>query len=111
MWNGRHLKKQMYGSPDYHTFVSYFWVFQMSTISCVFRPTALKLGCITNFDMLFLVMGIISTSPLCRGVATKESRDASGGRPSLLARTLLQNGAFLLLTWEPGDKNQTEPPF
>ena len=77
----------------------------------VFRPTALKLGCITNFDMLFLVMGIISTSPLCRGVATKESRDASGGRPSLLARTLLQNGAFLLLTWEPGDKNQTEPPF
>ena len=23
-------------------------------------PTALKLGCITNFDMLFLVMGFIS---------------------------------------------------
>ena len=26
---------------------------------CVW-PTALKLGCITNFDMLFLVMGFIS---------------------------------------------------
>ena len=27
--------------------------------ACVW-PTALKLGCITNFDMLFLVMGFIS---------------------------------------------------
>ena len=27
--------------------------------ACV-GPTALKLGCITNFDMLFLVMGFIS---------------------------------------------------
>ena len=26
---------------------------------CVW-PTALKLGCVTNFDMLFLVMGFIS---------------------------------------------------
>ena len=32
----------------------------MSTIpQCVF-PTALKLGCVTNFDMLSLVMGFIS---------------------------------------------------
>ena len=36
-----------------------FWVFQVSTISRVLL-TALKLGCITNFDMLFLVMGFIS---------------------------------------------------
>ena len=28
--------------------------------SAVFWPTALKLGCITNFDMLSLVMGFIS---------------------------------------------------
>ena len=45
--------------PDCH--VSYFWGFQMSTILRVFGlPTALKLGCLTNFDMLFLVMGFIS---------------------------------------------------
>ena len=31
----------------------------MSTIPCV-SPTALQLGCITNFDMFFLVMGFIS---------------------------------------------------
>ena len=31
----------------------------MSTIPRVW-PTALKLGCVTNFDMLFLVMGFIS---------------------------------------------------
>ena len=63
--NGRHLKnpkirdKGMTVSPPkpyYHTFVSYFQVFEMSTISRVW-PTALKLGCVTNFDMLFLVMG------------------------------------------------------
>ena len=50
-----------HGSTDYHTFVSYFWVFQMSIISraCVW-PAALKLRCSTNFDMLFLVMGFIS---------------------------------------------------
>ena len=29
--------------------------FKMSTIQCVW-PTALKLDCINNFDMLFLVM-------------------------------------------------------
>ena len=28
--------------------------------SAAFWPTALKLGCVTNFDMLFLVMGLIS---------------------------------------------------
>ena len=33
--------------------------FQMSAIPRVFGPTALKLGCITNSDMLFLVMGFI----------------------------------------------------
>ena len=38
---------------------SYFRVFQMSTISRVW-PTALKLGCITNLDMLFLVIEFIS---------------------------------------------------
>ena len=40
--------------------VSYFRVFQMPTIPRVVWPTALKLGCITNVDMLFLVMGFIS---------------------------------------------------
>ena len=40
--------------------VSYFRVFQMSAIPRVFWPTALKLGWITNFDMLFLVMEFIS---------------------------------------------------
>ena len=32
----------------YHTYFACVW------------PTALKLGCVTNFDMLFLVMGFIS---------------------------------------------------
>ena len=45
--------------PDCHTFVSYFRVFQMSTIPRVW-PTALKLGCIINFDTLFLLMGFFS---------------------------------------------------
>ena len=35
-----------HGWTEYNTFVSYFRVF--------------KLGCITNFDMLFLMMGFIS---------------------------------------------------
>ena len=49
--------------PDCHAFVSYFRVFQMSTIS--------KLGCMTHFDMLFLVMGftwlmkLISSRQIC----------------------------------------------
>ena len=48
------------GWTDYHTFVSYFGVFlNVYYFVCVW-PTALKLGCITNFDMLFLVMGFIS---------------------------------------------------
>ena len=47
--------------PDYHTSVSYFGVFQMSTIPRVFGLcAALKPGCVTNLDMLFLVMGLIS---------------------------------------------------
>ena len=45
--------------PDCNTFFSNFRGFQMSAIPRVW-PTALKLGCITNFDMLFLVMGFIS---------------------------------------------------
>ena len=49
----------MYGSQAWVDILSYFRVFQMSTISCVW-PTALKLGCIANFDMVFLVMGFIS---------------------------------------------------
>ena len=57
----RHLKKdenkrQMYSSQSTHLL---FLGFQMSTTSRVW-PTALKLGCVTNFDMLFLVMGFIS---------------------------------------------------
>ena len=45
---------------EYHTFVSYFLGFSnVYYLACVW-PTALKLGCITNFDMLFLVMGFIS---------------------------------------------------
>ena len=44
--------------PDCHTFVSHFRVFQMSAIPRVW-PTALKLGCITNLDTLFLVMGFM----------------------------------------------------
>ena len=56
----------MYGSQstcthDCHTFVSYFHFFpQMSTISRVFGLQLWNLACITNFDMLFLVMGFIS---------------------------------------------------
>ena len=37
-----------------------FWGFSNVCHSAAFWPTALKLGCITNFDMLFLVMGLIS---------------------------------------------------
>ena len=43
--------------PECPTFVSYFLVFQVSTISGVW-PTPLKLGCITNCDTLFFVMGL-----------------------------------------------------
>ena len=46
--------------PDCHTFVSYFWVFTNVYHSACVWPTALKLGCITNFDMLFLVTGFNS---------------------------------------------------
>ena len=50
----------MYGSrlgwTHYHTFVSYFRVFQMSVILWLFGWTFLKLGCITNFDMLSLIL-------------------------------------------------------
>ena len=47
-------------TPDCHTFVSYFPGFSnVYHLACVWL-TALKLGCVTNFDMLFLVMGLIS---------------------------------------------------
>ena len=46
--------------PPCHTFVSYFrFFFNVCHSACVW-PTALKFGSITNFDMLFLVMGFIS---------------------------------------------------
>ena len=34
--------------------------FQIFAHSAFFWPTALKLGCITNFDRLFFIMGFIS---------------------------------------------------
>ena len=50
-------KRQMCGSElrwsDCHTFVSYFHLFGP-------QCTALKLGCVTNFNMLYLVTGFIS---------------------------------------------------
>ena len=65
LWNSRHLKKpentrQVWQSvhPS-HTFVSYFRVFQMSVIRCVWPPF-LKLSCITDFDTFFLVLGFVS---------------------------------------------------
>ena len=45
---------------DCHTFVSYFQGFNCVCHSACFWRTLLKLGRITNFDMLFLVMGFIS---------------------------------------------------
>ena len=57
-------KRQMYCSQFTHAWLLYicllfsvfFWVYHFA---CVW-PTALKLGCIINFDMLFLVKGFIS---------------------------------------------------
>ena len=53
----------MYGNQawwtDYHTFLL-FSSFSNVCHSPFVWPTALKLGCITNYDMLFLVMGFIS---------------------------------------------------
>ena len=51
---------------QHHTFVTYFWVFQMSVKSACVWPTALKLGCVTNFDMLFRTMGIVCLNLLSR---------------------------------------------
>ena len=45
---------------DYHTFVSYFFLFFYIYHFARVWPTALKLGCVTNLDMLFLVMWFIS---------------------------------------------------
>ena len=51
----------MYGSQSDHTFVSYiFSDFSNVYYSAYISPTALKLGRIINFDMLFLVMKLIS---------------------------------------------------
>ena len=45
--------------PDYHTSLLFSGFSNVCHSACVW-PTALKLGCITNSDMLFLVMGLIS---------------------------------------------------
>ena len=51
-------KRQMYGSQstDYHTFVSYFRIFQMSTIPRVFGLQLWNVA-VLNFDMLFHLFG------------------------------------------------------
>ena len=51
--NGRHLKNSK--SVD----CLLFWVFSNVYHFASVWSTALKLGCLTNFDMLFLVMGFI----------------------------------------------------
>ena len=43
---------------DCHTFLLFSGFSNVYHSACVW-PTALKLGCITNFDMLFLMMGFI----------------------------------------------------
>ena len=57
----------MYGSQSTHAWLPYsvhvsylFFVFSNVYHSVCVWPTALKLGCGTNLDMLFLVMGFIS---------------------------------------------------
>ena len=59
--NDRHLKNPKIRDkymvvgppkPDYHTFVSYF--------RNVDHSAALKLGCVPNFHMVFLVLGFVS---------------------------------------------------
>ena len=52
----RQNKRQMYGSQGTILFSGFS---NVCHFACVW-PTALKLGCITNFDMLSLVMGFIS---------------------------------------------------
>ena len=42
------------------TAILFFWVFTNVYHSACVWPRALKLGCVTNFNMLFLVMGFIS---------------------------------------------------
>ena len=49
------------GWTDCHTFVSYFSGFSSVCHSPCVWPTARKLGCITYFNMLLLVMGFISS--------------------------------------------------
>ena len=57
-------KRQMYGSLAWVDPLPYicllFSFFSDVCHSAAFWPRALKLGCITNLDMLFLVMGLIS---------------------------------------------------
>ena len=48
----------MYGSPVLLPYICLLFL-NIYHFACVW-PTALKLGCITNSDMLFLVMGLIS---------------------------------------------------
>ena len=57
-------KRQMYGSGSTQAWLPYICLLfsgfsNVYHFACVW-PTALKLGCITNFDVLFLVMGFIS---------------------------------------------------
>ena len=56
----------MYGSQSTYAWLPYicllFSGFSNVYYSACVWPTALKLGCATNFDMLFLVMGFISVN-------------------------------------------------
>ena len=61
--NKRQMKRQMYGSQAWVALPYICLLFSFFSNVChsaAFWPTALLLGCITNFDMLFLMMGLIS---------------------------------------------------
>ena len=55
--NGNGCQSDMGGLTDIHLYL--FSSFSNVCHSACVWPTALKLGCISNFDMLFLVMGFI----------------------------------------------------
>ena len=63
MFENPENKRQMYGSQAWVDQLPYisllFSGFSNVCHSAAFWSTALKLGCITNFDMLFVVMGFI----------------------------------------------------
>ena len=66
MWNGRHLKHQkirdkcMVVRVDWLPYICLLFsgFSNVCHFTCIW-PRALKLGCITNVDMLFLTMGFI----------------------------------------------------